>query len=154
VLASYVATAHAGQLDPERGGRHPRWLGSDRPRMTESLAASSSYPELPVWGSFDSMEVIIQAARAGLGLVMLPTYVGDPDPELERMTKPDVRHMADFWLLSHRDLRDNARLRAAREHIVAALTERAALFRGDLEGWQKNAPLRHELAPSEGGPPS
>jgi DNA-binding transcriptional LysR family regulator len=149
VLASYIATAHADRLDPECGGRSVRWLGSDGTRVLESLVASSSYPEAPIWGSFDSMEVTVQAARAGLGLVMLPTYVGDADPELQRLARPDLRHIADFWLLSHRDLRDNARLRAAREQITAALTERIALFRGDVEGWRESAPVRHELAPSE-----
>jgi hypothetical protein len=58
--------------------------------------------------------------------------------------------MADFWLLSHADLRDNARLRATREHITAGLTAHDALFRGDLDGWRENAPLRPELAPSAG----
>lgn len=131
VLASYVAVAHAERLDPERGGSAARWLGSDRARLAESLVASSSYPELPVWGAFDG-ELMIQAALAGLGLVMLPTYMGDQEPGLARLTKPDLRHLADFWLLGHSDLRDNARLRAARETIVAALLERASLFRGDL----------------------
>lgn len=152
VLCSYVATAHAERLHPEHG--QARWLGSNFRRAVESLVASSSYPELPVWGSFDSMEVMIEAAHAGLGLLMLPTYVGDPDPQLRRLPKPDIRHMADFWLLSHADLRDNARLRAAREHITAALMERAALFRGEAEGWRENAPVRHELAPSEAEPRS
>lgn len=150
VLASYVARAHAGRLDPERGGRHVRWLGSDRPKVVEELVASSSYADLPIWGVFTSMSVTMQAVRAGLGLAMLPTYVGDPDPELQRLAKADVRHLADFWVLSHRDLRDNTRLRAARKHITAALSERAALFRGDAPGWRENASVRHELAPGAG----
>ncbi|NUO47597.1 MAG: LysR family transcriptional regulator [Polyangiaceae bacterium] len=148
VLCSYVGAAHAARLDPERSGG-VRWLGSDRPKMVETIVASSSYPDLPIWGSFDSMEVMIQAAHAGLGLIMLPTYVGDQDPELVRLANPDIRHMADFWLLSHGDLRDNARLRAAREAIAAALLDRVALFRGDEPGCRENAPVRHELAPSE-----
>lgn len=154
VLASYVATAHAARLDPEGGGGRVRWLGSDRPKVMEHLVASSSYPELPIWGAFESMEVMTDAAHAGLGLVMLPTYVGDADPGLQRLTKPDLRHMADFWLLTHRDLRDNARLRAARAHIVAAMTERMPLFRGDADGRPENETVRHELAPDAGAPRS
>ena len=151
VLANYVATVHKGRLDPERGGGDGRWLGSDRRKVVEEMVASSSYPHLPIWGSFGSMALMVHAARAGLGLVMLPTYVGDPDPELERLTKPDVRHAAEFWLLSHRDLRDNARLRAAREHINAAMTARVALLRGDAARWRENAPVCPELAPGAGG---
>ena len=150
VLASYVGVAHAGRLDPERGGAPVRWLGSAMPKVAERLVAGSSYPELPIWGAFESMEVMSHAAQAGLGLAMLPTYVGDADPGLQRLAKPDVRHLADFWLLTHRDLRDNARLRVAREQITAALTDRMALFRGDLEGCRENETVRHELAPSAG----
>lgn len=150
VLASYVGAAHAARLDPERGGGRVRWLGSNMPKLAERLVAASTYPKLPIWGAFASMEMMTHAAHAGLGLAMLPTYVGDADPELQRLAKPDVRHMADFWLLTHRDLRDNARLRVARERITAALTERMALFRGDVEAWRKNETVRHELAPYAG----
>jgi DNA-binding transcriptional LysR family regulator len=98
------------------------------------LRWSEGYPELPIWGTFDSMEVMIEAARAGLGLVMLPMYVGDAEPGVQRLAKPALRHVADFWLLSHGDLRDNARLRSARECIAEAMTEHAPLFRGEAEG--------------------
>jgi DNA-binding transcriptional LysR family regulator len=151
-LASYVATAHAGRLDPERGGRHARWLGSNLRKVIEDLVASSSHPELPIWGTFESLEVMVEAARAGLGLVMLPTYTGDPDPGLSRLVKADLRHVGDFWLLSHGDLRDNARLRAARERIAAAMTEHIALFRGEGGRWRENAPVRPETAPGRGVP--
>ena len=129
VVCSYAARAHVDKLDPERGGVL-RWLGSHLRGVTEELVARSSYPDTPIWGTFDSMEVTLEAARAGLGAVMLPTYACDPDPSLVRLVKPDRRHLADFWLLSHGDLRDNARLRAAREHILRAISERAPLFAG------------------------
>lgn len=146
-VASYVATAHADRLDPETSGRQARWLGSNLRRAVEDLVAASSYPELPIWGSFETMEIMIAAAKAGLGLVMLPTYACDPDPALARLAKPDLRHLGDFWLLSHGDLRENARLRRARELITAAMQQRAALFRGD-EGRCESAPLGPKRAPS------
>jgi DNA-binding transcriptional LysR family regulator len=152
VLASYVGVAHARRLDPERGDGAVRWLGSDMANVVDRLVATSSYPELPIWGAFKSMEVMSHAAHAGLGLVFLPTYVGDADPELQRLAKPDVRHMADFWLLVHRDLKDNARLRAAREQITAALVGLMALFRGGAQGWRENETLGHERAPAIGEP--
>ncbi|HJL17417.1 MAG TPA: LysR family transcriptional regulator [Sandaracinaceae bacterium LLY-WYZ-13_1] len=151
VLASYVAHAHADRLDPAREGSEARWLGSDRPRAVEALVASSSYPELPVWGAFASISMLLAAIHEGLGVGMLPTYVGDPHPGLRRLTRPDVRHVGDFWLLSHPDLRDNARLRAARECVSSALTSRAPLFAGDrpVDGWPEDAPLRPTDAPRE-----
>lgn len=130
-ICSYVATAHAARLDPERSASGARWLCSNQRKAMEEIVATSSYPGLAQWGSFESFPVLIEAAHAGLGLVMLPTYVGDPEPRLRRLAKPDVRHVADFWLLSHGDLRDNARVRAVRECIAATLLERMALFRGE-----------------------
>lgn len=140
VIASYVARQHADRLDPARGGQGARWLGSDRRRAFATFVATSSYPDLPIWGTFASMEMLVEATREGLGVVMLPTYVGDADPWLQRLTRPDVRHVGDFWLLSHPDLRDNARLQAARECVAAALTDHAPLFAGDREGWTEHAP--------------
>ena len=83
-LCNYVGRAHAGRLDPQAGPL--RWLGSTRNKIAEELVASSSYPELPIWGTFDSMEVMAEAARAGFGVVMLPTYAGDADPDLTAWT--------------------------------------------------------------------
>jgi DNA-binding transcriptional LysR family regulator len=95
---------------------------------------------------------MVEAARAGLGVVMLPTYAGDPDPGLSRLVNADLRYVGDFWLLSHGDLRDNARLRAARERIAAVMTEHVALFRGEAGPWRENAPVRRELATGAGEP--
>lgn len=145
-LCNYVGTTHAAEF--EAGVRPLRWLGWNLRKVVEELVATSSHPEAPVWGSFTSMEVMAEAARSGLGAVILPTYAGDPDPGLTRLSKPDLRHAADFWLLSHRDLRDNARLRAARECITRGLSELLALFRGEAPEWRETAALRPEVAPT------
>lgn len=150
VVASYVAGEHEARLDPAREGSAPRWLGSNRPRIAESLVASSSYADVPLWGVFASMSVMVEAAREGLGLVILPTYVGDPDPALRRLAPADLRHVGDFWLLGHPDLRGNTRVQAARECVTEALRRRAPLFRGEAEdGWSDDAPLRSGDAPHE-----
>jgi DNA-binding transcriptional LysR family regulator len=130
-LCSYVATAHAARLDPELGATGLRVISGNNRKAMEAVIATSSYPGLALWGSFDSMPVMVEAAHAGLGLLMLPTYVGDPEPRLQRLAKPDVRYVADFWLLSHGDLRENARVRAVRERIGRDLSQHAALFRGE-----------------------
>ena len=79
---------------------------------------------------------------------MLPTYVGDREPALRRLARPDLRHMGDLWLLSHPDLRDNARFRATRVFVADAMRRHAGLFAG--EGWCTDAPGRPEIA--SGGP--
>ncbi len=138
MLANYVASAHASRLDPEIDGTSPRWIAFDQRKQFEGMIARSSYPRVPAWGAFASVEVVVQAAREGLGLAMLPTYVGDREAALRRMARPDLRHVADLWLLSHPDLRDNARFRATRASVAQAFKAHAPLFRGD--GWRIGAP--------------
>lgn len=129
-LASYVGAAHT-RLDPASGAAS-RWLGFDDRKLTERLIAGSSHPDVPVWGSFASLEALIQAARAGLGIVMLPVYAGDPDPTLVRLERSDPRHLGDLWLLCHPDLRHTARVQAVRAAVGEAFREQAPLFRGEL----------------------
>ncbi|MEM7135979.1 MAG: LysR family transcriptional regulator [Myxococcota bacterium] len=138
VCASYVATRHAPRLDPDREGTSPRWVAFDERSQVEALIADSSYPNVPPWGSFASLGAMVQAAHAGLGLVMLPCYVGDPDLALRRLAQPDLRHLAELWLVSHPDLRDNARLQEARACVTRAFKRRGALFRGELSSSPAN----------------
>jgi DNA-binding transcriptional LysR family regulator len=131
VLANYVCRAQADRLDPELVGNETRWISVEPRRYQEEMIAGCSYPDVPAWGAFSSLELLVQAACEGLGVVMLPTYVGDPLPALRRLAQPDLRHMADLWLLSHPDLRNNARLKATRAQVAQAIKAQASVFRGE-----------------------
>lgn len=115
VCASYVAVAHAARLAPPAPAA--RWLGYTDTRVTRELVATSSYPDLPVWGAFNALSIMVRAAVQGWGLAILPTYVGDAEPRLRRLDPADVRHVGAIWLLSHPDLRQTARVQAARTAI-------------------------------------
>lgn len=130
VLANYVAEAHASRLDPELAEATPRWLAFADRKLQDSLVAASSFPKVPAWGAFASLELMAQAVSQGLGLGMLPTYAGDRVSGLRRLARADLRHVGEFWLLSHPDLRDNARVRAVRTAVARALRDQVALFRG------------------------
>ncbi|MFG6431566.1 LysR family transcriptional regulator [Roseateles sp. LYH14W] len=123
VIANYAARAHADRLPT-------RWLGFEPADAQAALVAQSSHADLPCWGVFSSLELMVDAAHAGLGLVMLPTYVGDGEPQLLRLAQADIRHVADLWLLSHPDLRDNARIRTVRRHVAQVFADQQPLFDG------------------------
>ncbi len=94
---------------------------------------------------------MVCAIRRGLGVGMLPTYVGDQEPALRRLEEPDLTYVADLWVLSHPDLRTNARYRAVRSYVGDALRRHAPLFRGDCPA---DAPTGSESGggPGEGHP--
>ncbi len=129
-VGNYVARAHRDALDPARGGENTRWLAYDERRITEQRVRASSHPTLPIWGEFASLGLMIQAAEEGLGVCMLPCYAADTVESLVRLEADDVEHVADLWLLSHPDLRDTARMQAARECAGGALRQHEDLFDG------------------------
>jgi DNA-binding transcriptional LysR family regulator len=130
VVANYVARAHEGRLDPGLSATGTRFVSFDDRAVQDAMIARSSYPEVHAWGAFGSLDLLAQAALEGLGLVMLPTYVGDRVPGLRRLAHADLQHVADFWLLSHADLRDNARIRRVRSGVAQVFKEHTALFAG------------------------
>ncbi len=129
--ANYVATAHANRLDPELEGTKPRWVAFAERDFFDAMVAKSSYRKVPAWGAFSSLALLLQATCAGLGIAMLPCYVADRDPRLRRLAQPDLQHVANLWLVSHPDLRSNARFRAARDCVSQALCRHKSLFEGN-----------------------
>lgn len=130
--ANYIAVEYEGRLDPDIEGSCPRWISFGDRKTMEMMVASSSYPDLPYWGAFSSLELMVQATRAGLGMAILPCYVADCDPALRRLRQSDIRYVANLWVLCHPDLRTNARFRAARSCVAEALSSKADLFQGRL----------------------
>jgi DNA-binding transcriptional LysR family regulator len=70
------------------------------------------------------------AIRAGAGRGLLPCFVGDNDPLLERMTPPIPEIGAEYWVIVHRDLRRAACVRAVIDWIRQLFVE----HRDELSG--------------------
>jgi DNA-binding transcriptional LysR family regulator len=75
------------------------------------------------------------AVRAGIGVGLLPCFLGDADPALERITAPVPELGAEYWVIVHRDLRRAACVRAVIDWIRRVFDQR-----------------RHELAGVEAAP--
>ena len=89
----------------------------------------------------DALPALRDAADAGLGLAMLPCYVGDPAPGLRRVTpKALAEPRSALWLLTHDDLKRTARIRATLDFLAKAFASERAL----LEGKRADpSPVRH-----------
>lgn len=69
--------------------------------------------------------MMLHAARAGLGIAEVPTFLADGDPLLARLWPSRVRPY-DMWLVLHGDLNRTARVRAVAEAIADAFHEKSA----------------------------
>lgn len=92
---------------------------------------SRSKAEERVVMSSNSLPAVLGAARAGLGLVTLPNFLGDPDPALETVPHQLRGMNLELWVLTHPDLRHTARVKAIMAHVHAALGEQSGLIEGN-----------------------
>lgn len=60
----------------------------------------------------NSVNAIAEAVKAGLGVGLLPCWIGDVEPGLRRLGRDLDALKPKLWLLTHEDLRRTARIRA------------------------------------------
>ena len=67
-------------------------------------------------------------ARAGVGVAVLPCFVAEPDVGLRRLTPviPDLR--TNLWILTHRDTRRSARVRAFMDFMASRIKAKSAIL--------------------------
>jgi DNA-binding transcriptional LysR family regulator len=73
------------------------------------------------------------AIRAGAGRGLLPCFVGDDDPLLERLMPPVAEIGAEYWVIVHRDLRRAVCVRAVIDWVRALFVERRAALAGEAQ---------------------
>jgi DNA-binding transcriptional LysR family regulator len=115
-FAPYIA-AHLAGREHWRTLPHIDWDESHRhfPMATWSAATFGASPPIV---SSNSMHVQHMAVRQGLGVGVLPMYVGEHDARLVRI-EPDTPIPArELWLMVHRDLRGSERVGAMRAFLA------------------------------------
>ena len=73
---------------------------------------------------------VCRCVAAGNGVAILPSYLGDITPNVQRVEGPIVELDTDLWVLTHRGYRDAARVRAFTDFLVPALREHRILLQG------------------------
>ena len=84
----------------------------------------------PVALRASSMLMHLEAIRAGTGRGVLPCYVGDGHPLLERLTPPIPEIAAEYWIIVHRDLRRAVCVRAVIDWMKALFVEQREVLAG------------------------
>ena len=69
----------------------------------------------------------LDAAKAGIGIAVLPCYLADGEPNVTRLMPPIPALTRELWLVTHSDLRNTARVRAFFDLVTETLA-RQPLF--------------------------
>jgi len=72
----------------------------------------------------------VVAARQGLGMTMLPCFVGDADPLLARVPGTALHMHGTLWLLTHGETRKTKRVRLFTEFLTRRLSAYVELLAG------------------------
>lgn len=69
----------------------------------------------------DSLQAMLSAVAAGVGVAVLPRFAAAQDPRLVQISQPLDGPKMPIWLLSHPDVRGNARVRALSDYLTQHL---------------------------------
>ncbi|MEM9491294.1 MAG: LysR family transcriptional regulator [Myxococcota bacterium] len=137
-IADYTQAVYAAHhyLDAHNGDDPGEllWLGghNDRADAPPSYIAALA-PGVRMSATIDQMDAKVLAARRGMGLVRLPCFIGDVEPELRRLG-PLFSGGYAVWLLTHEKLRSTSRVRRFMDHMTTEMRARRDRFEGRSTG--------------------
>jgi len=125
--AIYASPEYIQQL--RKDGGKPQWLGVECCGFHKSWTRQACGDQAHRFVVDDTL--LTQAAlREGIGVSILPCFMGDPDPCLARYADPQPEWDLGLWMLLHPDLKRTARVLAFREHMMKAIKAESDLFAG------------------------
>ena len=77
-------------------------------------------------------QAVLQAALAGIGLCVLPCFIGDAEPNLARASGIIVELGHDQWLVTHDDDRHNKQIKQVAGRLTKLIRSQEQLFNGLL----------------------
>lgn len=132
----YAHQAYLDRVGRNRGLAEYEWLGFDETlaRVPQARWLQERFPQGRFRYRFDMIEALHQYARAGVGAAFMPCFVGDREPDLERLTPAETFGDYGVWVLTHPDLRRSARIRAFMQDIGSMIAAQEALLLGRRPG--------------------
>jgi len=129
--APYATPAYLAEAGGRALATHD-WLGFE-PTLDHLASATwlraNVTPERVVLRA-NRLAALQAAARAGMGVALLPCYAGDVDPRLVRVSAPSSAWETALWLLTHPDLRNVPRIRAVLDGLAAFVHTHRATIEG------------------------
>ncbi len=132
IASCYYASDEYLQLhNPDKADTTARWIGWGHSDKFPQWVKESPYPNIPTQYLMNQAGMQLEAARAGVGMVLLPCFFADNAMGIKRLPncKPRLDH--EVWLLSHPDHREVARLKVFREFIVELFEQKKKTLAGE-----------------------
>lgn len=129
-LANYASVDYLDRHDMSKPGNNITWIGAGDPVPDPQWVRDSPYPGVPARNHAHHPLIQLEAAKAGMGMAILPCFLGDTEPGLRRVRPASTISGQDIWLLTHEDLRHTARVRLFIDLIAKAILAKKDLLEG------------------------
>lgn len=128
--AVYVSGVQAARLrdDPSQPLdwiRFAHWPGPP-------TALKEAWPNRRVTLTVDDMYAAIAGVRTGLGATRLPCFIGDAEPEFERLWRVPLFAYRPIWVLTHADLRGTRKVTTFTDFATTRIQNMRPLFEGRM----------------------
>ena len=137
--AVYGSRRYLNTHDPWMTPQNCLWIetnlamstGSDVSVPVETTAKSRHFATMPDGARSSNLMLQLAAIRGDLGIGWLPCALGDPDPELARLSGVDSIELQDVWMFIHPDLRNLARVQVLLEFLQEAFRDHRKRLLGE-----------------------
>lgn len=125
----YGAPALIEEFEDWRTGPHLRGadrlanLASDRWFAEEVAGFDATKPQPAAVIEATSFLTLAEICAAGAGFACLPAFLGDPDPRLAAVAAAPEAVGTDVWVLTHREIRTAARIKAVTDWLTKIVTD-------------------------------
>jgi DNA-binding transcriptional LysR family regulator len=106
------------------------WIGWEDSAPKPWWIKESDFVDVPLRHKINNEYVQLEAAKAGMGLTMLPCFMADREPALRRVPPGRVLPSYEIWVLTHVDLRHTVRVRT----FMSFIADGVERYRDLLEG--------------------
>ena len=96
------------------------WIGfgSGMANVLQARWLREQLPQIKPRLRMDSFVAMLETAALGVGVAALPVFAASQESRLVRISEPIEAPRMPVWLLTHPDVRGNARVRALLQHIA------------------------------------
>ena len=129
--AVYASKAYLREVGKDPLLREAVWISYSPNSASEGWKDATPYKSLPTRLRSYDMRTQLVACRNGFGLALLPCFLCDPEPDLIRVSEPEIVPRQTLWLLRHADARENPRVRALTDFLHTALPRLYPLLKGE-----------------------
>ncbi|WP_213980933.1 LysR family transcriptional regulator [Sphingomonas sp. dw_22] len=139
-LSDYALRLYAARAYADRHGAPANTTALREHRLIGYIPDLLYAPELRYLNEIDealaptvrSSSILAQhrLIASGVGLGVLPCFIGDADPALVRVL-PEMRIQRSFWMVTHQDTRQLQRVRAFKDWLTALVQERRGRLTGE-----------------------